>query len=248
VSNLVRFNRGIKGKIDFYRGLDRKNPTPALFATAITELTQGLGGAAAGAVPPADFGKGPWYVFVPGGSENTPNTISDVKIGLNPQVRDSIQAGDTRASKIVARTDTLSGFGISTNITYVGAVSSVANQARPLAILRDEELVLLRAQAYNEAGQLANAILDINDVRTSYGLAPAAPIDKTSAINAILYEKRYSLLFEGAMRADDLREYGRMNATYLKKETATDPFNAALPIPRAELNARGLTVNPACTP
>ena len=248
VSNLVRFNRGIKGKVDFYRGLDRKNPTPALFATAITELTQGLGGAAAGAVPPADFGKGAWYVFVPGGSENTPNTISDVKIGLNPQVRDSIQAGDTRASKIVARTDTLSGFGISTNITYVGAVSSVANQARPLAILRDEELVLLRAQAYNEAGQLANAILDINDVRTSYGLAPAAPLDKTSATNAILYEKRYSLLFEGAMRADDLREYGRMNATYLKKETPTDPFNAALPIPRGELNARGLTTNPACTP
>jgi hypothetical protein len=248
VSNLVRFNRGIKGKVDFYRGLDRKNPTPALFATAITELTQGLGGAAAGAVPPADFGTGAWYVFVPGGSENTPNTISDVKIGLNPQVRDSIQAGDTRASKIVARTDTLSGFGISTNITYVGAVSSVANQARPLAILRDEELVLLRAQAYIEAGQLANAILDINDVRTSYGLTPAAPVDKNSAINAVLYEKRYSLLFEGAMRADDLREYGRMNATYLKKETPTDPFNAALPIPRAELNARGLTTNPACTP
>jgi hypothetical protein len=248
VSNLVRFNRGIKGKVDFYRGLDRKNPTPALFATAITELTQGLGGAAAGAVPPADFGKGAWYVFVPGGSENTPNTISDVKIGLNPQVRDSIQAGDTRASKIVARTDTLSGFGISTNITYIGAVSSVANQGRPLAILRDEELVLLRAQAYNEAGQLANAILDINDVRTNYGLAPVAPLDKTSATNAILYEKRYSLLFEGAMRADDLREYGRMNATYLKKETPTDPFNAALPIPRAELNARGLTTNPACTP
>ena len=50
VSNLVRFNRGIKGKVDFYRGLDRTNPTPALFATAITELTQALGGAAAGAV------------------------------------------------------------------------------------------------------------------------------------------------------------------------------------------------------
>lgn len=248
VTNLVRFNRGIKGKVDFYRGLDRKSPTPALFATAITELTQGLGGAAAGAVPPADFGKGAWYVFVPGGSENTPNTISDVKIGLNPQVRDSIQAGDTRASKIVARTDTLSGFGISTDITYIGAVSSVANQANPLAILRDEELVLLRAQAYIEAGQLANAILDINDVRTSYGLTPVAPVDKNSAINAVLYEKRFSLLFEGAMRADDLREYGRMNATYLKAETSTDPFNAALPIPRAELNARGLTTNPACTP
>jgi hypothetical protein len=248
VSNLVKFNRGLKGKVDFYRGLDRTNPTPALFPTAITELTQALGGVAAGAVPTADFKKGPYYVFVPGGSENTPNSISDSKVGLNPLVGDSVQAGDTRASKIVAAPATLAGFGLTTSITYVGAISSVVNQARPLGILRDEELVLLRAQAYIEAGQLANAILDINDVRTSYGLAPVAPVDKTSAINAILYEKRYSLLFEGPQRLNDLREYKRLNATYLRKETPTDPFNAALPITRGELNARGLTVNPACTP
>jgi starch-binding outer membrane protein, SusD/RagB family len=247
VSNLVLFNRGLKGKVDFYRGLDRKNPTPALFATAITELTQALSGAAAGAVPKTDFTKGPYYVFVPGGSENTPNTISDSKMGLNPLVKDSVQAGDTRASKIVSRSAT-SGFGIATSITYIGAVASTANQSAPLGILRDEELVLLRAQAYIEAGQLANAILDINDVRTNYGLAPVAPPDKTSAINAVLYEKRYSLLFEGPQRLDDLREYGRLNATYLRMETPTDPFNAALPVPRGELNARGLTTNPACTP
>jgi len=247
VSNLVRFNRALKGKVDFYRGLDRKNPTPALFATAITELTQGLGGAAAGAVPPADFSKGPYYVFVSGGSENTPNPISDAKIGLNPLVGDSVQAGDTRGSKIVART-ALAGFGISTTITFVKAVASTANQGAPMGILRDEELVLLRAQAYIEAGQLANAILDINDVRTSYGLAPVAPATKTAAIDAVLYEKRYSLLFEGAQRIDDLREYGRVSATYMRKETATDPFNSALPFPRAELNARGVTQNPACTP
>jgi len=247
VSNLVKFNRGLKGKVDFYRGLDRKNPTPALFPTAIAELTLALGGVAPGAVPKGDFKKGPYYVFVPGGSENSPSTISDSKIGLNPLVADSLQAGDTRGSKIVARSAT-SGFGIATSITYVGAVASTANQGKPLGILRDEELVLLRAQAYIEAGQLANAILDINDVRTNYGLAPVAPVDKTTAINAVLYEKRYSLLFEGPQRFDDLREYGRLNATYLRKETATDPFNAALPIPRAELNARGLTTNPACTP
>jgi len=247
VSNLVLFNRGLKGKVDFYRGLDRKNPTPALFPTAIAELTQALGGAAPGAVPPATFKNGAYYVFVPGGSENAPNTISDSKIGLNPLVKDSVQAGDTRASKIVSRSAT-AGFGLATSITYVGAVASTANQAAPLGILRDEELVLLRAQAEIEAGQLANATLDINDVRTSYGLAPVAPATKTAAIDAVLYEKRYSLLFEGAQRFDDLREYGRLNATYLRKETATDPFNAALPVPRAELNARGLTTNPACTP
>jgi hypothetical protein len=247
VSNLVKFNRGLKGKVDFYRGLDRKNPTPALFATAIAELTQALGGAAPGAVPPADFVKGPYYVFVPGGSENAPSAISDSKVGLNPLVADSVQAGDTRASKIVPRT-LLTGFGVSTTVTFVRAVASSANQAAPLGILRDEELVLLRAQAEIEAGQLANAILDINDVRTSYGLAAVAPATKAAAIDAVLYEKRYSLLFEGPQRFDDLREYGRLNAANLRKETPTDPFNAALPLPRGELQIRGVTTNPACTP
>ncbi|MDQ6717409.1 MAG: hypothetical protein M3Z17_03550, partial [Gemmatimonadota bacterium] len=48
VSNLVKFNRGLKGKLDFYRALNRKTPQPALFATAIGELTAALGGAAPG--------------------------------------------------------------------------------------------------------------------------------------------------------------------------------------------------------
>ncbi|HJQ11813.1 MAG TPA: RagB/SusD family nutrient uptake outer membrane protein [Gemmatimonadaceae bacterium] len=248
VSNLIRFNRAWKGKVDFYRGLDRKAYTPALFPTAVNELTAALGGAAPGAVPAADFGKGVWYVMVPGGSENTPNPISDAKVGLNPMAHDSVQAGDTRASKIVARS-TLSGNGISTTWTYTGAVPSTANQALPIPMIRDEELVLLRAQANIEAGNLAAALLDINSVRTNYGLAPYAPFaTKQAAIDAVLYEKRYSLLFEGWHRLDDLREYGRLNNTYLRKELTTDPFNAALPLPRAELNARGLTDNPACTP
>lgn len=248
VSNLVLFNRGLKGKVDFYRGLDRASPQPALFPTAIAELTQALGGALPGAVPTSNFAKGPYYVFVPGGSENTPNTISDSKIGLNPLVADSVEAGDSRASKIVPRT-LLSGYGLSTSITYLLAVATTANQAAPLGILRDEELVLLRAQAEIEAGQFVNAYADINDVRTNYGLTPRpVSIDRTTAINDLLYEKRFSLLFEGPQRLDDLRGYGRLNGTYLRKETPTDPFNAALPIPRGELNARGLTTNPACTP
>jgi hypothetical protein len=53
----------------------------------------------------------------------------------------------------------------------------------------------------------------------------------------------------------DLRTYGYLNNTvspltgkpYLNPELPTDPFNAAFPIPRAELNARGLTNAPACT-
>jgi hypothetical protein len=246
VSNLILFNRAWKGKVDFYRGLNRKSPQTSLFPTAIGELTTALG-AAAGAVPASHFGWGVWYNFVAGGTENTANTIADSKIGLNPLVGDSVQAGDTRGSKIVSRA-TLAGNGLSTSITYTGALATPANQNAPMPIIRDEELVLLRAQAYIEANDLPNAQLDLNSVRTNYGLLPVVLTSKSQAIDAVLYEKRYSLLFEGAHRLVDLREYGRLNNTYLRKELPNDPFNAALPIPRAELDARGLIVNPACKP
>jgi len=246
VSNLILFNRAWKGKVNFYRAINRKNAQPALIPSVITDLTTALG-AGPGAVPASQFASGAWYNFVAGGTENQPNIIADSKVGLNPQVADSVQAGDTRASKIVSRA-TLAGNGISTSITYTGALATPANQNAPMPILRDEELVLVRAQAYIEANDLANAALDLNSVRTHYGLAPVVLTSKAQAISAVLYEKRYSLLFEGAQRLVDLREYGRLNATYLKKELPNDPFNAALPLPRPELDARGVTTNPACTP
>lgn len=240
VSNVILFNRGLKGKVDYYRGLDRTNPQPALFTQAISELTQALGGAAAGAVPASQFAVGAYYNFVPGGSEATANNRSDDKIGLNPSVLAQIKdSTDTRRSKIINRSSTLSGFGISTPITFWKSTPSLANQSEPIGILRDEELVLLRAQAYIEAGNFTSATADINSVRTSYGLT-AYPVftSKETARSAVLYEKRYSLLFEGPQRLVDLRGYGRLNATYFSKETATDPYNAAFPIPRGEIDAR----------
>ncbi|MBA2687374.1 MAG: hypothetical protein H0U64_04665 [Gemmatimonadaceae bacterium] len=247
VSNIVLFNRGLKGKVDVLRAINRKSPNAAAATAAIAELTQALGGAAAGAVSGTTFQFGPFYHFVSSGSEATANPRSDAKIGLNPLVRDSLQAGDARGSKITTRT-TLSGQGISTSVTCTLCVATLANSEAPLGILRDEELVLLRAQAYIAAGNLVGAAADINSVRTFYGLAPVAAFASTrAAIDAVLYEKRYSLLYEGPQRLVDLREYGRLNATFLRRETSTDPFNAAFPLPRAELNARNLTSNPACT-
>lgn len=251
VANLILLNRGLKGKVDFYRGLDRTNPQPSLFPTAIAELTAALGGAAPGAVPASRLRVGAYYNFVPGGSENFANLRADSKIGLNFHLADSVQANDARVSKRVSRTSLTSSVGggtITTTITFSGSVPNAANQALPIPLLKDEELVLLRAQAEIEAGQFAAAAADINSVRTTYGLPPVPVfISRTQAIDGVLYEKRFSLLFEGPQRLVDLRGYGRLNGTYFAKELPSDPYNAAMPLPRAELDSRGLTSNPACT-
>lgn len=248
VNNIRLFNRAVKGKVDVYRAINRKNPQTARATDAIAELTFALGGAAPGAVPASQFSFGPYYKFVIGGSEATPNNVSDTRVALNNMVKDSVRATDTRASKIISRSG-ISGQGLlfTHTSTCTACTATVANQERPLGILRDEELVLLRAQAYIEVGNYAAATADLNSVTTAYGNpAYAVFTTKAQAISAVLYEKRYSLLMEGPQRFVDLREYGRLNGTYLRKETATDPYNAAFPLSRAELNARGLTVNPAC--
>lgn len=247
VTNFVLFNRGWKGKVDYYRGMDHQNPQPALFTTAIAELTQALGGAAPGAVPASTFATGMYYVFVPAGTEAAPNPYSDTRIGINIAV-DSLLPGDTRASKIVNRASAVTIQGITLTKTLLRSVPSSANQSAPLAVLRDEELVLLRAQAEFEAGQFVNGYADLNSVHTAYGLTPyPLSVSINQARSDLLYDKRYSLLGEGVQRLVDLRAYSRLNATYYPKQTATDAYNTAFPIPKAEFDARGGNITPVCT-
>ena len=260
-ANLIRLNRGLKGRLDFYRAMqNRAAPDAALLNAAVAELTLALGGAAEGSVPAADFPKGPQYQFSTSSNELL-NPRADAKISANNSLRDSVatmtavDAGapwdstDTRRGKLIARpTGALNGNGLSTTYTFSFATATSANQLVPIPLLKDEELVLLRAQANAELGNLAKAHLDAQSVHAAYG-SIALPTFTTLAIarRYILREKRLSLLFEGPQRLMDLRTYGYLNDTYLPKELSTDPFNAAFPLPRAELNARGLSNAPACT-
>lgn len=247
VGNLILFNRALKGKVDFYRAIDRTAPQPALLTTAIAELTQALDGAAPGAVTGAALAKGIYYRFDPV-VDKLKNLRSDSKIAANPKLADSIPVTDARRSKLVARSN-LAGQGLSSRFTFSFSVPSSTNENLPISLIRDEEIVLLRAQAEIEANQLANALLDINAVHLTYNATPVAAFATVATgRSAVLFEKRLSLLFEGPQRLVDLRAYGYLNASHFAAELPGDPFNNAFPIPRGELNARNLTVNPVCTP
>lgn len=246
-SNLILLNRGLRGKVELYRGLQHTSPVAGAFSNAITFLTQALSGAAPGAVSPATFQTGAYVTFAPGGTENAPNPLVDSKVGVNPKAVAALQPGDTRASKIIKRS-TLAGSGLSTTFTFIGASpANSANQLLPTAILRDEEVVLLRAQAYFENNQFAQGTLDLNSVRTNYGLAPiAVPATLAAARDAVLYEKRYSLFFEGPQRLVDLRAYGLLKAGVMPAELPGDPFSTAEPIPKGEADARNGNVTVQC--
>lgn len=243
IANLIKYNRGLKGKIDVYRGI---GGNAASYQTAIAALNIALAGDPGTA---ASLANGPYYQFSTLSGEVT-NPLFDSRIHFQPSVYDSLQAGDKRGSKITVESTpaTLKVDGVSFSTKYdptVALTTNAANQTRPIPILKNEELYLLRAQAKIGVGDLAGAAADANVVRTvSGGLAPVTFTSKTDAINKVLYEKRYSLLTDGGQRLVDLRAYGRFNATTFPPGTQlspypNDPFVKVTPYPQAEIDARG---------
>jgi hypothetical protein len=232
-AGFLRFNRALKGKVSLYRALDHQKPLAGGYATALAALDAAIGTTGE---PAASQLAG-----------ETTNPIADANIYLNPAVGDSIQAGDLRASKIVT-VASKSLFGVTT--TYKTTLTDPTGLAKSIPVFTVSEMVLLRAQAKIGLGDLAGATADINAVRVGEGgLAPYVALpDAQSAISAVLYEKRYSLLGQGPQRLVDLRAYSRLNSTYLKKELGGDVFQSALPIPKRELDARGVTsITPTCS-
>jgi hypothetical protein len=103
-----------------------------------------------------------------------------------------------------------------------------------IPIIKKEELILLRAEANIGLGDLAAALVDINTVRQTSGNLSALPDLGTAetALDELLYNKLYSLMFEGAHRWIDARHYGRLDA--LPVDRTGDIVFPTLPIPTDE--------------
>lgn len=256
-ANLAKFNRGLKGEVEVMRGLDRQTPCTSCFATAITALNLALAGLSA-APSASDLAAGPYYQFNPSAPESFSNPLVDNHIFLTNNFVTSIQAGDARASKIAkgsAASSNVSGLQL-TSRDPVTDPAILSNLTRPIPIRRNAFLFLLRAQAKTETGDLAGATADVNAVHMGEGGLPALPTFTTvaSARQAILYEMRYSLVYEGPYHLVALREYGALTRAYVTQagmpsvssdpSHSGDPLQTTLPIPSNEAAARNGNVTP----
>jgi hypothetical protein len=140
---------------------------------------------------------------------------------------------DLRASsKAQVGTVTLSTQSVSSNVK----ITAYAASTSPVPIIKNEELILLRAEANYSLGNSAAALSDINFVRVnSGGLAPLAALP-ADVIGELLYNRRYSLFDEYGHRWVDLRRYGRL-AT-LEKALPTHKIFPLVPIVVDECNQR----------
>jgi len=133
-----------------------------------------------------------------------------------------------------------------------------ANTAAHIPWIKNEELILLRAEIrWNTANRLG-AIQDIDLIRTSSGGLPPTTLTALSSdaafITELLYNRTYSLLWEQGTRWMDARRYNRIGPNN-GVITAGAPGSVALPIdrtgdrvhlqmlvPAGECDARGLAV------
>jgi starch-binding outer membrane protein, SusD/RagB family len=103
-------------------------------------------------------------------------------------------------------------------------------------------LLLLRAEANWFTGAKAAALLDLDNVRTNSGLlAPTTlTIASTDAqfVAGLLYERRYSLLWEQGTRWTDARRFGLL-AT-IPADVTGGNIPEMMPVPSTECDARSL--------
>lgn len=238
-STFRQFNRALAARVHVYRGsLDCGN---ACFTAALSAIGESFVNSA----PGADLRRGVYHTYstAAGDALNTlsvpvtPDQLAHSSIRTDAQ----LQPNGTRDNRFITKIRSIptrnAPGGIAVGIPTDVGFSLYPEQTTPLPIIRNEELVLLRAEANIGLNNLTAALTDINYIRTTAGLlAPIASFaSRDAAIDALLYEKRYSLLWEGH-RWFDVRRWGRLLTLPLDIPTH---FRArVMPVPQSECLAR----------
>jgi hypothetical protein len=218
---LLKFNRAIAARVAAYR----KDWSAVL--TALSESFFDING---------DFADGFYHVFSTGPNDQTnpsyfrANNTGEARLA-HPSFITSLtaySAADTRKNKIRLRTAAESSDGL----TGTHDLALFASNTSPMPIIRQEELILLYAEAKANLDQVPDAITAINKIRTKHGgVVYAGDATKEALISENLLQRRFSLFYEGH-RWIDLRRYGRLDE--LPMDRANDTVFERMPKPLTE--------------
>jgi hypothetical protein len=234
-STFATFNRALKARVEVYR---RAYPS-ALTALAGSFITT-----------PPGFPPTPLPTLLSAGVYHSYSTNSgDIQNRLfdptgrailaHPSLVTDAQlqpdgSPDARLTAKVAAITPRSVLGVPAGHVFTIYTSNTA----PIPIIRNEELILLRAEARYFTGDQSGALSDINFIRTASGkLALRGPFTSDGDFTAeLLYQRRYSLMFEGGHRWIDVRRFGQLAA--LPKALPTHTIPSRFPFPEGECLAR----------
>jgi hypothetical protein len=145
----------------------------------------------------------------------------------NPSFAQDILPNDDRISKA-----TLRPVASLNNLTSDRDVWVYQSSTAPMSIVRNEELILIYAEANIQTNNFTEAVKALNVIREKHGLLDYSGAMTSSAlINEMLYERRYSLYFEGH-RWIDVRRYNMLNT--LPLDRPGDNVWSLFPLPVSE--------------
>jgi hypothetical protein len=230
------FNRALKARVEAYRGN---------YAAVLTALSGSFINAG------APLSLGAYHSFSTGSGDLT-NALFDPTgsvIVANPSIVTGAdrKPDGTLDNRVLEKTEQLAAprtlQGVTTDFVFTIYNSNVA----PIPIIKNEELILLRAEARYFTGDPVGALSDINFIRTtSGGLAPRGPfVDDADFVTELLKQRFYSLLFEGGHRWIDARRFGRLST--LPNALSTHTIMSRFPFPEAECLARVPAPSQGCT-
>ncbi|WP_340201359.1 RagB/SusD family nutrient uptake outer membrane protein [Ascidiimonas sp. W6] len=180
-----------------------------------------------------DLNTGAFYVFSSDGND----VFNPMFFALNsstagariaqPDFVPDAETGDERLSKVVLRNSSLTLDGLTGDYDVFVYTSNTS----PIPIIRNEELILLYAEA-NHISDPNEAVAAINIVRNAAGLQNySGGVTPEDLVNEILIQRRYSLYAEGH-RWIDMRRFEKLSE--LPIDRTDDDVWTQFPIPLNE--------------
>lgn len=187
-----------------------------------------------------DLGMGAYHVFSTATNDILNPVFADPQAGsgdswvAHNSWAEEAEAGDQRINqKVQLREEPAALDGLSSDY----GLFVYQNQTAPMPVIRNAELILIRAEALaqrNQVGDLDDAENDLNIIRNAAGLADfdrGLLGGQVEVIDEMLNQRRYELFFEGH-RWVDMRRYDRLDELPLDREG--DNVWASFPIPENE--------------
>ncbi len=217
-AGLVKFNRALAARVAVYQ---------QKWAAALTDLTASFfdlhGSLTTGVFHMFSTGSGDQLntFFIP------QNQTGEVRVA-HPSFATDIAAGDDRIAKASLRNAVASLNGLSSNRDVWVYTTSTT----PIPVIRNEELILIYAEASIQTTDFPDAVIALNIIRAAHGLVPyPGAVTKAALLTEMLNQRRYSLYCEGH-RWVDMRRYGLLGQ--LPIDRPGDDVWTEFPIPVSE--------------
>lgn len=225
-ASFAQFNRAIKARAEVRRDG---------FSAALEALGQSF------LDPGGDLNRGVYHVYSTAANDRTNPvfeipTSAGLKLHAHMSFEADAEAGDQRLANKTFKRPAIDRFdGLDSDLAVIlnFEPASTYSSTSKFPIIRNEELILLRAEANVGLGNFGAAEADMNIVRAAAGLPDYTGTDASNALDRVLHEKRYSLFGEGH-RWIDMRHYGRLDQLPIDRPDRGDRVIPRMQIPETE--------------